>query len=263
MGKDWLAQKRIVIIGGTDGLGLSASLACIAEGASVVAAGRTAEQAELAQRQFGENGKVVIGDATDESVSQKALDTCISAFGGVDAVYHIAGGSGRRFGDGPLHEMTAEGWEKTLQMNLTSLMYSNKSALNYFLAQNRGGVILNMGSVLGFSPSPRFFTTHAYAACKSAIIGLTKSIAACYAKNNIRANVLAPGLVKTPMATRAVDNDEIMHFIHTKQPLDGGRVALPEDCDGAAVFLLSDQSKFITGQVIAVDGGWSVSEGQY
>jgi NAD(P)-dependent dehydrogenase (short-subunit alcohol dehydrogenase family) len=75
--------------------------------------------------------------------------------------------------------------------------------------------------------------------------------------------VIAPGLVDTPMATRAMQNDSIQQFIATKQPLDGGRAAIPADLDGLAVFLLSDLSKFITGQVLAVDGGWSVTEGQY
>ena len=119
-----------------------------------------------------------------------------------------------------------------------------------------------MGSVLVYSPSPQFFSTHAYAATKSAIIGFTKSIAAYYAKNNIRINIIAPALVETPMAQRAANDEIILSFIKTKQPLDGGRIGKPEDLDGIAVYFMSDQSVFTTGQVIAVDGGWSVSEGQ-
>jgi NAD(P)-dependent dehydrogenase (short-subunit alcohol dehydrogenase family) len=88
-------------------------------------------------------------------------------------------------------------------------------------------------------------------------------MAAYYARYNIRINVVAPGLVKTPMSQRAGADEGIMQFIQTKQPLDGGRIGIPEDVDGAAVFLLSDHSRFITGQVIAVDGGWSVTDGQY
>ena len=118
-----------------------------------------------------------------------------------------------------------------------------------------------MGSVLGFSPSPKFFATHAYATAKAAIIGLTTAAAAHYARQNIRFNVLAPALVATPMSQRAQDDEAIMQFIRAKQPLDGGRIGQPEDLDSAAVFFMSDESKFATGQVLAIDGGWSVSEG--
>jgi NAD(P)-dependent dehydrogenase (short-subunit alcohol dehydrogenase family) len=118
-----------------------------------------------------------------------------------------------------------------------------------------------MGSVLGWSPSPEFFASHAYAAAKAGIVGFSKSIASYYAPHNIRVNVLAPALVETPMSQRAVGDAQIRQFIAAKQPLDGGRVGVPEDCDGAALFLLSRASRFITGQVIAVDGGWTVSEG--
>jgi NAD(P)-dependent dehydrogenase (short-subunit alcohol dehydrogenase family) len=166
-------------------------------------------------------------------------------------------------GDGPLHELTDNGWRATLDLNLTSLMYSNRAAVQQFLAQRTGGRILNMGSVLGWSPSPRHFATHAYAATKAAIIGLTKSIAATYAAHSIRANVLAPALVETPMAHRAAHDATILRFIKSKQPLDGGRIGQPSDLDAAAVFFMSDGASFTTGQVLAVDGGWCVAEGQY
>lgn len=263
MAGNWLSAKNIVIIGGTSGMGLSAALAFIKEGAHVVVTGRNEETAATAQHQLGNSGKAIVADASVEGAADTAIKTCVEQFGSFDAIYHVAGGSGRRFGDGPLHELTLEGWQQTLHLNLTSLMLTNRAAVSYFMEQKRPGVILNMGSVLGFSPSPKHFTTHAYAAAKSAVIGFTKSIASYYASYNIRINVIAPALVETPMATRAAGDQNILHFIKTKQPLDGGRIGIPEDTDGLAVFLLSDQSKFITGQIIAVDGGWSVSEGQY
>jgi NAD(P)-dependent dehydrogenase (short-subunit alcohol dehydrogenase family) len=156
-----------------------------------------------------------------------------------------------------------DGWNKTLELNLTSMMLSNHAAINQFLKQSIGGSILNMGSVLGYSPSPKHFATHAYAAAKSAIIGFSKSIAAYYATSNIRVNVITPALVETPMAKRAATDESMQSFIKSKQPLDGGRIGQPEDLDGLAIYFMSDQSKFTTGQVIAVDGGWSISEGQY
>jgi NAD(P)-dependent dehydrogenase (short-subunit alcohol dehydrogenase family) len=175
----------------------------------------------------------------------------------------VAGGSGRQAGDGPLHSTTDDGWQYTLDLNLSSLFYSNRAAAQQFIKQGSGGTILNIGSVLGFSPSPHFFTTHAYAAAKSAVIGFTRAAASYYAPQNIRFNALATALVATPMSQRAQSDTAILNFLKSKQPLDGGRIGQPEDLDAAAVFFMSDASKFVTGQVLAVDGGWSVSEGQY
>ena len=256
----WLSDKKIVVVGGTTGLGLSAAQAFVAQGAKVVVVGRNPESCLLAEVHLGNSAKAMAADASQPETAAKAIDLCISEFGGFDGLYHVAGGSGRRFGDGPLHELTLEGWHKTFDLNLTSLMLSNQAAVRQFLKQGSGGTILNMGSVLGYSPSPQYFTTHAYAATKSAIIGFTKSVAAYYAKNNIRINVLAPALVETPMSQRASQDEQIMEFVKTKQPLDGGRNGQPEDLDGAAVYFMSDFSRFTTAQILSVDGGWSVSE---
>jgi NAD(P)-dependent dehydrogenase (short-subunit alcohol dehydrogenase family) len=117
--------------------------------------------------------------------------------------------------------------------------------------------------VLATSPSPKYFGTLAYTTAKSAIDGMTRAAAAAYARDSVRFNVVAPALVDTPMAQRAAGDQEIMQFVRSKQPLDGGRIGQPSDLDGAAVYLLSDAARFVTGQVLAVDGGWGVSEGQY
>lgn len=257
-----LNGKTLVVIGGTTGLGLSAARAFVENGARVVVVGRNAENAKTAQKTLGDSALALSGDAIDPGMTARAIDAAVAKFGGFHGLYHVAGGSGRRMGDGPLHEMTDEGWRGTMELNLTSVIYSNRAAVRQFLAQGTGGSILNLGSVLGWSPSPRHFATHAYAAAKSAIIGFTKSIAAYYAAKNIRCNVLAAGLVDTPMAQRAARDENILSFIRAKQPLDGGRIGQPGDLDAAAVFFMSDASKFTTGQVLAVDGGWSVSEGQ-
>lgn len=259
----WLANKRIVVIGGTTGLGLSAAKAFVAHGAQVVVVGRNPESCTEAEQQLAGGGLAMSGDASNPQTAHQAIDLCRTIFGGFDGLYHVAGGSGRRFGDGPLHELTLEGWQKTFDLNLTSLMLSNQAAVQAFLSQGTSGTILNMSSVLGYAPSPNYFATHAYAAAKSAVIGFSKSIAAYYASENIRINVLAPALVETPMAQRAANDESILAFIRTKQPLAGGRIGQPADLDGAAVYFMSDYSAFATGQVLSVDGGWSVSEGQY
>jgi NAD(P)-dependent dehydrogenase (short-subunit alcohol dehydrogenase family) len=258
-----LKNKKIVIIGGTTGLGFSAAKAFLKEGAKVVMMGRNPENCLAAELELGKNAKSICADASHEGSAALAIDLCISEFGDFDGLYHVAGGSGRKFGDGPLHELTLAGWNKTFEINLTGLMLSNQAAIRKFLALNKGGTILNMGSILGFSPSPQYFVTHAYAAAKSAVIGFTKSLAAYYAKNNIRINLLAPALVETPMSQRASQDTAIMSFVKTKQPLDGGRNGQPEDLDGAAIYFMSDASRFTTGQTLYVDGGWEVSEGQY
>lgn len=258
----WLENKRIVVVGGTTGMGLSAAVAFVREGAQVVVVGRNPESCTTAEQQLDGNGLAMSGDASDPQTAPKAIALCQQIFGGFDGLYHVAGGSGRRFGDGPLHELTLDGWNYTVNLNLTSLMLSNQAAIRAFRAQRSGGAILNMGSVLGSSPSPAYFATHAYAAMKSAVIGFSKSVASYYANDNIRVNILAPALVETPMAQRATKDDAIIAFTKTKQPLDGGRIGQPGDLDGAAVYFMSDQSKFTTGQVLTIDGGWSISEGQ-
>ncbi len=257
-----LHNKILVIIGGTSGMGLSAAKAFIQQGARVVAVGRNADTCEQAKQTLGSQALVISADATQEHTASDAIAQCIKMWGSFDGLYHVAGGSGRRMGDGPLHEITLEGWHKTLELNLTSVMLSNRAAIRAFKDAKQGGTILNMGSVLGYSPAPAYFSTHTYATTKAAIIGFSKSIAAYYAKDNIRINVIAPALVETPMAQRAATDTVIMDYIKTKQPLDGGRIGRPEDLDQAACFFMSDGSCFTTGQVLAVDGGWTVSEGQ-
>lgn len=262
-----LNQKSLVIIGGTTGLGLSAARRFVAEGARVVVVGRNPESVATAEEELNSmtagSARTLSGDAIDPETAPRAINTCLEIFGSFDGLYHVAGGSGRRFGDGPLHEITEEGIDRTLDLNLKSILLSNRAAVRSFRDRKHAGAVLNMGSVLGYSPSPRYFSTHVYAAAKAAIIGFTRSAAAYYAPENIRLNVIAPALVETPMAQRAACDEEIQAFIKTKQPLDGGRIGRPEDLDGLATYLLSDESRFVTGQVFAVDGGWTVSEGQF
>jgi NAD(P)-dependent dehydrogenase (short-subunit alcohol dehydrogenase family) len=271
-----LNGKVIVVVGGTTGLGLSGAVACIDAGARVVVVGRNPDHAAAAVAQLGGNSRSIIGDATDSDTARRAVQRAVDEFGRLDGLYHVAGGSGRRRGDGPLHTITDDGWDYTLRLNLTSVFHSNRAAIGQFLVQRSPGAILNMGSVLGFSPSPRYFSTHAYAAAKAAIEGLSRSAAAYYAPHDIRINVVTPALVETPMSERAVGDEAVMRYIAAKQPLDGpndvplhgggvnrtGRVGRPSDLDAAVVYFLSDQSRFVTGQTLAVDGGWSVTEGQ-
>jgi len=174
-------------------------------------------------------------------------------------LFHVAGGSGRRHGDGPLHECSDAGWRATLDLNLTSTFLTNRAAVQVFLGHRRPGAILNTASVLALDPAPRFFDTAAYAAAKGGVIALSRLAAARYAADGIRVNVLAPGLIDTPMSARAVGDPAIAAFLAAKQPLAAGP-GRPEDVADAAVFLCSDAARLVTGAVLPVDGGWCISD---
>lgn len=252
-----------IIMGGTTGMGLAAAIALKKNGAQVLVVGRNPESCKKAEETLGTGSLSYSGDATDPKTMKTAIELAHNSFGTITGLFHVAGGSGRKWGDGPLDKITLDGWNKTIELNLTSMMLSNQAMVKYFLKCNQSGVILNMGSVLGHSPSPKYFNTHAYATAKSAIIGFSKSIASYYAEKNIRVNVIAPSLFVTPMAKRAAEDEEILNFLRTKQPLDGGGPGASEDINSAVLMFLHPDSKFITGQVLAVDGGWTLSEGQY
>jgi NAD(P)-dependent dehydrogenase (short-subunit alcohol dehydrogenase family) len=263
MGGGRLAAKTLVIVGGTSGMGLSATRACVQAGAAVVVVGRDADKCASVQNEFGDRVRAVVGDASQPGLAELAVERAVAEFGPLHGLYHVAGGSGRSHGDGPLHLCTDDGWHYTQRLNLDSLFYANRAAVQQFLRQGQGGgSVLNMASVLAWSPAPRHFGTLAYATTKAGAIGLTIAAAAYYASHQIRFNVLAPALVETPLAQRAASNPQIMQYIRAKQPLDGGRIGQPEDLDEAVIYFLSDGSRFVTGQVLAIDGGWSLSEGQ-
>jgi len=259
-----LSGKRCLIVGGTTGLGLAAAARFLDEGATLVISGRSADKGAAALAQLSPHGHAhfVACDASDAKQVDDLFAQAAALIGGLDVLYHVAGISGRRHGDGPLHECTDDGWQATLDANLKSTFLTNRAAVRRMLAQGTGGAILNMASVLAWSPSPRHFDTVAYAATKGGIISLSKLAAARYAADRIRVNVIAPALIDTPMAQRAAQDPAILHFLRTKQPLAAGP-GRPEDCADAAVFLCGDEGRFITGAVLPVDGGWCVSDGQY
>ena len=199
-------------------------------------------------------------DLTDEAATVDAFGACIDRFGTIDGLLAVAGGSGRRFGDGPTHTISLEAWQATLDLNLTTSFLSVREAILHMLAKPEpGGSVVITSSVLAEHPSPERFSTHAYATAKGAQLALVQAAAAGYAPNQIRVNAIEPGLVRTPMSVRVQEDDELLAYLATKQPLVGG-VIPAQDIADAALFLLSDESRYITGQALAVDGGWSVTE---
>jgi NAD(P)-dependent dehydrogenase (short-subunit alcohol dehydrogenase family) len=203
------------------------------------------------------------GDLTDPAVAPAAVKDCVKHFGGIDALFNVAGISGRRFGDGPIHECTEEGWEITLQTNATTQYRMSREVVKVMLEQQPGadgqrGVILNMSSILAIDPDARHFSTVAYAASKGAVIAMSRTMAACYASQRIRVNVIAPGLVRTPMSARASDEPAIVSYMKYRQPLIEDVISV-EDVAATCVHLLTDASRATTGQVVQVDGGWGVA----
>jgi NAD(P)-dependent dehydrogenase (short-subunit alcohol dehydrogenase family) len=171
--------------------------------------------------------------------------------------------SGRRFGDGPVHECTDEGWELTLARNLDVTFRMCRAVLGRMLQQavpedGVRGAILNTGSVLTDAPESRHFAHHAYTAAKGAVVAMSRAMAAYYAPHQIRVNVLAPGFVRTPASAPVRGENEIGEFIRKKQPLTGGLVDAG-DAARAAIFLLSSDARSITGEVVSVDAGWRVT----
>jgi NAD(P)-dependent dehydrogenase (short-subunit alcohol dehydrogenase family) len=247
----------VLLITGSSGIAEATALLAGGEDYKVLIAGLDESQCrELSARIAGSG--YFCGDLREPSSAEGAVAACVKHFGRVDAVFNVAGGSGRKFGDGPVDECSVEGWDKTLEANAKPTFLMCRAAVRHWLDAGRGGAILNMASVLAFSPEPRHFATHAYAASKGAIISMSRAMAAHYAPNGIRVNVIAPALVKTPMSARAQADPEVVDFIRQKQPLSGGLLEA-EDVATTALFLLSESSRHVTGQVVSVDGGWSVT----
>ena len=199
-----------------------------------------------------------VGDVRDEAAVQRGVSACLDRFGRIDALMNVAGISGRSLGDGPLHQCTAEAWDAVMQLNAKGTFLMCREVLQLWTKVGQAGVILNTGSVLARHPQPDYFSTVGYAASKGAIESMSIAAAAYYAPEGIRINVIAPGLVNTPMTARAQGNAEIKEYITHKQPLRKGMLTA-EDVAKTACFLLGRDSSPITGQVVAVDAGWTVS----
>ncbi len=202
-------------------------------------------------------------DLTEELATRAAVVQCVERFGRVDGLFAVAGGSARRYGDGPVQDATLDGIRAAFDLNLVPTFLAVREVVQVMLGQDRDtdgsrGSILLMSSVLATSPAP-LFATHGYAAVKGGINSLTRTMAARYAPDGIRVNAVAPGLVATPMSARAQDDPESVAYAKRKQPLAGGLIPAEAAADLAA-FFLSRGSRFITGEVINLDGGWSVTE---
>jgi NAD(P)-dependent dehydrogenase (short-subunit alcohol dehydrogenase family) len=171
----------------------------------------------------------------------------------LDLLVCAHGMSGRALGDGPVDVCTETAWDAVIDANLRSTFVYCKRAVPLLRAAG-GGAIVTVSSVLGLVGGDEDFATHAYAASKAGVIGLTRAMAVTYARDGIRCNVVCPGLIETPMSRRAQEDTAIRARLRELQPLtsDFGK---PEDVAQAVIYLAT--ARFVTGAVLPVDGGWT------
>jgi NAD(P)-dependent dehydrogenase (short-subunit alcohol dehydrogenase family) len=251
---------RTVLITGSTGIGASTAERAAAEGARVFIVSRTGEHARALAERVG--GGWAEADLTDEAQVDAAVTGAIADLGRIDGCFTVAGGSGRRYGDGLIHTVDAAAWEATERLNLRTQVLTCGRVIRAMLEQplneagSRGSLVL-LGSVTTEAPVPELFGTHAYAAAKGALTALMTVMAATYVTDRIRVNLVAPSLTRTPMAARAAGDEHILEYASRKQPLAGAMLD-PVEVANAALFFLSDESRAVTGQNLAVDGGWSL-----
>lgn len=245
--------KSVVVSGAASGIGLETVKAYLENGANVYMVDFNQEaneaQAKALTEQFGA-GRVftVTADMTKDEDTSKVIDCIKANTGRVDILINNAGtGANVR----SVNE-THEGWDKVVNLNLTShFFFSQKIATEFMIAQNSGKII-NMCSLSAFIGVPNAV---AYSASKGAILQMTKSLAGEWARFNIQVNCVCPGFVETPLIADNMENPKWMAYMNLRIPMK--RLAKPEDIIGAVLFLSSNLADYITGTPLIVDGGYS------
>lgn len=245
-----LAGKVAMVTGAAGGIGGGVVSAFVKEGARVFAVDR-----DVSGVPSSPSVEPFPCDVTDAAAVAAALAKCRSRFGGIQVAFNGAGISGRRLGDGPVDACTDEGWRAVIATNLTGIFHCCRAQVRAML-EGGGGTIVNLASVLGLVGGDDDFATHAYAASKGGVVALSRAIAVTYAGRGISCNVIAPGLIATPMSARAQADPKIRARLPELQPLTGD-FGTPDDVAAAAVYLCGPGARFVTGAVLTVDGGWT------
>lgn len=240
-----------MITGGGNGIGRAAVLRFLAEGARVVIAdvnevtgGETLALAQQAGHAAA--ARFVRTDVTQEADVERAVQTAVSAFGRLDTIFNNAGIAGAI---GPITHLTVEDWDHTQAVLLRSVFLGMKHAARVMKAQGQGGTMVSTASVAGLCGGDG---PQSYSAAKAAVINLTRAVAVELAADRIRVNCICPGGINTPLLHRG-SPDAMGEMLDTVQPWpEHGRA---EDIAAAALFLASDDARFVTGEALVVDGG--------
>lgn len=246
-----LQNKVAVITGAGSGFGRSSAKLFAKEGAKVVLVGRTREKLELVEKEIKEIGGkalVIPADVTTYTNAEKIIEKTLEHFGKIDVLFNNAG----TFRAGTLETLSTEDWNDVIAVNLTALFYMGRAAIPY-LKKTKGNIIntASAGGIIGFPQAV------SYAASKGGVISFTKAIAVDFAKDGIRCNAICPGTSETEMT------EEVMHIDALRksflQPIPMQRFGKGNDVAYAALYLASDESSYLTGVVLPVDGGWTMS----
>jgi NAD(P)-dependent dehydrogenase (short-subunit alcohol dehydrogenase family) len=244
-----LTGRTALVTGASRGIGEAIALALADSGADVALNGRKAETLEKVGRQVEERGRravVVPADVTDRDAAQQMVAAAIAALGHLDVVVNNAGGTAFMV---PFTEMRFSGWEKVMRLNVDSAVHVLQAAGPHLLERGKGSVI-NVASVAGLGGTPALSP---YGASKAALISLTRSLAVEWAHASIRVNALCPGWTATELNRNLWEDEQASAGLTATIPM--GRWGRSEEMAGPAVFLASDASSFMTGQVLVIDGG--------
>ncbi|HEY0248147.1 MAG TPA: glucose 1-dehydrogenase [Gryllotalpicola sp.] len=250
---DRLKDKVVVVTGAGSldegiGNGRAAAILFAREGASVVVndLNETAARYTLdAIEQEGGHGVIHVGDLTDETAAEELIATAVQSFGKIDVLHNNVGIDG----NGTVLETSVEYWDRVMRVNVRSMMLTSKFAVRAFLDQGHGGAITNIGSIAALRPH----NLTSYSASKGAVIALTTAMAADHAGQGIRVNCILPGPVYTPHVSAKGMSDELRERRRQAAPLQIEGTGW--DIAHAAVYLASEEARWVTGVILPVDGG--------
>lgn len=250
-----LENKVAIITGAASGIGRASVDVFTQMGAVVVAADINEEQLNKLTEEFAGRSQIYTfrADVSDRAQVEALIDFAIEKCGKLDILFNNAGVTDDQ---SPVDEVTDESWEKVMAINTNSVMYACRKAVSYFLEDNRGGVIINTASLGGLYGGRAGV---AYTASKHAVVGITKNIALMYGDAGIRCNAICPGSVNTGVIA-AMMQKKLSVRGTTRLRLGMGlspRIGDPYELANAALFLASDASSYVNGEIMKIDGGWS------